>query len=76
MAHQREEAMKRADVRAAEDAQLARVHARNVLQQQRCACRPRRIAATLSGNPCLHFCMHTGMHAEANPQVCNTVMLL
>ena len=46
MAQQREEALKRADVRAAEDAQLARVHARNVLQQQRCACRPRCICRT------------------------------
>lgn len=36
MAQQREEALKRADVRAGEEAQLARMHARNVLQQQRC----------------------------------------
>jgi hypothetical protein len=35
VAQQREEALKRADVRAAEEGQLARVHARNVLMQQR-----------------------------------------
>jgi len=43
VAQQREEALKRADVRAAEEGQLARVHARNVLMQQRRA--PRRARA-------------------------------
>jgi len=68
VAQQREEALKRADVRAAEEGQLARVHARNVLTQQRrdpgraragdvaaCSAAAGRVQAA-AGAPCSHDC--------------------